>query len=342
MMNGIESVLIGETPAVRQLRVMVARVAPTDIPVLVEGPTGVGKELVARALHAGSGRSGRLVAFNVCAVAETMFEDALFGHVKGAFTGAASDAPGYLAEANGGTAFFDEIGELPLAPQAKLLRAVETREFRPVGARYDRRSDFRVVAATNRQLSELVAGGRFRSDLVHRLTGFVLRVPPLAERLDDVALLARHLLRNAPGRQCAELTPGAIALLREQPWPGNVRELRHVVERAAVFAPSSVVDRDAVFAALDCARPPVSCPPVSFARSRLFDVLERHGWDTERAAADLGVHRATVYRRMKRLGIPPMVPEDGCNHRRELRQDSPASCIEAPPWRDATAPMDRA
>lgn len=312
----IATLIVGESPAIRRLRALIARLGPTTLPVLVQGPTGAGKELVARALHVASRRTGRLVAFNVCAVADTMFEDALFGHVKGAFTGAAGDSPGFLAEANGGTMFLDEIGELPLGPQAKLLRVLETHEFRPVGARYDRRSDFRVVAATNRQLPELSGSGRFRLDLLHRLSGFVLSLPPLVDRTEDIPLLVRRVLAEMTGGAGGEMSPSALALLQRQPWPGNVRELRHVVERAAILAGSRIVGRDAIQEALDVARmrsddvvrePEVRSPHsgsrVGFARRRLLDLLERCDWDTARAAAELGVHRATIYRRMKRLSI---------------------------------------
>jgi DNA-binding NtrC family response regulator len=318
----IAALIIGETPAVRRLRALVARLAPTALPVLVHGPTGAGKELVARALHLASGRTGRHVAFNVCAVAESMFEDALFGHVKGAFTGAAGDSPGFLAEANGGTVFLDEIGELPMAPQAKLLRALETHEFRPVGARHDRRSDFRVVAATNRPLTALAAEGQFRLDLLHRLSGFVLELPALAARLDDLPLLARHLLHALPGRAGAELSAGAVALLQQQAWPGNVRELRHVVERAAILSATNAVGREAVAEALELAAahaPIAHDAPAGFAQRRLLEVLEHCGWDTVLAAEQLSVHRATVYRRMKRLGIDTTRADDVAAARDEAR-----------------------
>ena len=178
----------------RELRALIARVAPLRMPVLIEGATGTGKELAAALLHRDSGRSGGLVAFNVCALGESMFEDALFGHVKGAYTGALGESLGFLREANGGTAFFDEISGLPLPLQAKLLRAIETGVFRPIGASRDAMSEFRTVAATNEQLRELVAAGRFREDLMHRLSGITVRMPTLAERVDDIPELVRHFL----------------------------------------------------------------------------------------------------------------------------------------------------
>src|SRR3954470_19051267 len=195
----IGSAIVGDSSAIQQLRALIATVAPTRLPVLVEGPTGSGKELVAAALHQASGRRGRLVAFNVCAIGDALFEDALFGHVRGAFTGAANDSAGFLREADAGTVFLDEISGLPWALQAKLLRAVETGEFRPVGAARDARSDFRVVAATNEHLDDLVECGRFRADLKHRIGGVVISVPTLAERVDDIPDLTRYFARRATG-----------------------------------------------------------------------------------------------------------------------------------------------
>jgi DNA-binding NtrC family response regulator len=173
-MTAADALLIGEAPAVRRLRRTVERIAPSRLPVLIEGPTGSGKELVAELLHQRSGRRGELVAFNVCAIGETMFEDALFGHVRGAYTGASGDAPGFLREAHGGTVFLDEIGGLPPLLQPKLLRALETGVFRPIGSARDSTSDFRLVSATNDGIESLVAAGRVRADIAHRLSGFVV------------------------------------------------------------------------------------------------------------------------------------------------------------------------
>ena len=285
----------------RELRALIARVAPTRLPVLIEGPTGSGKELVAAQLHRGSGRTGSLVAFNVCAIGDTMFEDALFGHVRGAYTGAIGEAMGFLREANGGTAFFDEISGLPLPLQAKLLRAIETGVFRPIGAARDARSDFRPIAATNDDLSQLVREGRFRTDLWHRLSGVVLRAPPLVDHVDDIPLLARHFL----GAAC-RVTDEALASLMTRAWPGNVRELRQVLDAASVFA-NGPIDVAAIDAALaNRGRDPsnASSPARSLAeRSELVAVLQSAAWDTGRAASALGIHRATMYRRMKRHGI---------------------------------------
>lgn len=288
----------------RRLRALIATVAPTRLPVLIEGATGSGKELVAALLHRQSGRSGALVAFNVCALGESMFEDALFGHVKGAYTGALNESLGFLREANGGTAFFDEISGLPLPLQAKLLRAIETGVFRPIGAARDARSDFRPVAATNEGLRDLVDRGRFRADLRHRLSGVVLAVPSLSERVDDVPDLVRHFLRCA-GRPELDVTPEAMARLQDSTWPGNVRELKQVVDVASAFARHAVDEGalDLAFANRHSSSPEQSGAEDLVERRALVDVLETADWDTGRAASILGIHRATIYRRMKRHGI---------------------------------------
>jgi DNA-binding NtrC family response regulator len=304
--NGIAGdQIVGETLAVRRLRELALRVAPSRVPVLIQGPTGSGKELVAQALHTASRRSGPFVAFNVCAIAESMFEDTLFGHVRGAFTGAVGEARGYLAEAHHGTLFLDEISGLTLASQAKLLRAIETREFRPVGARADRTSDFRVVAATNEDLDTLVDAGRFRPDLLYRLRGVSIEVPPLRDRSADIPLLADHFAQQmAPVGKRIEIRPEALAMLEGHGWPGNVRELRQAIECAVALGDGKVLGRDEVAAALQQVHSHrLNIGPDELARAWLREVLEGHEWNTARAAAELGIHRATLYRRMQRLGL---------------------------------------
>ena len=303
--------IVGEHPTIERLRSTIERIAPTALPVLIQGPTGSGKELVAQALHARSGRPGLLVAFNVCAITESMFEDALFGHVRGAFTGAATDAPGYLLEADGGTAFFDEIGSLPLASQSKLLRAVETREFRPVGGRRDRFSDFRMITATNEPLSELVVSGRFRRDLAHRLGGLILTVPSLRERQTDIPLLVTHFIDRARAVDMRwEVSEGALDALVAHEWPGNVRELSYVVDRMLFSSTSPRITRAIALEALGSTRS--DAPEVdTFERRRLMALLAEHDWDKSKVASRLGVSRATMYRRLKRAAItmPADMPE---------------------------------
>lgn len=298
--------MLGDHPRMREVYRLVRRVAPTDMPVLILGETGTGKELVARALHALSGRRGPFVAFNVGAISETLMEDALFGHVRGAFSGAIGPSAGYLREAHGGTAFMDEIGALPLAAQPKLLRAIETRQFRPVGGQADVLSDFRLVAATNADLAALVGRGLFRADLAHRVTGIVVALPPLRDRLDDVPVLAREFARQAGTKLGATetLDEEALAVLRAHDWPGNVRELIHLIEAACLVADGGALGRREICAALaqPRARPP-GAEPASGERARLAKVLAAVGWDTAAAAQLLGIHRATVYRRAARFGL---------------------------------------
>ena len=301
--NPAESILVGVSPALVELRATIARFGPTKLPVLIEGPTGSGKELVASALHQASGRPGAHVAFNLCAVSESMFEDALFGHVKGAFTGAVTDRAGFLSEATGGTVFLDEIAGLDLGCQAKLLRAIETGTFRPVGASRDRMSDFRVIAASNESLTDQARQGRFRKDLLHRLAGVVLRVPSLADRPEDIVPLSRHFLARLE-RSLALSSAAECALVRHA-WPGNVRELKLTIERASILSVGNTIETDVVRAAIhsqpDCVDAPV--PRDIAERNDLVELLEAVGWDTMRAAEHLGVHRATVYRRMRQWGI---------------------------------------
>jgi len=230
--------LVGTSPAMQQVFKQISLAAPTDLPVLIEGETGTGKELVARAIHAhGPRHRGPFVATSLAALAAGVIESELFGHVRGAFTGASGDRPGLLASAAGGTIFLDEIGDAPLDIQVKLLRALENRESTAVGATKTQPLDVRVIAATNRDLQAAIAAGAFREDLYHRLHVFPIRLPPLAARGDDIDLLARHFLaRHATGSRIPTISDELSAVLRARPWPGNVRELKHAVEYAAVVA----------------------------------------------------------------------------------------------------------
>jgi DNA-binding NtrC family response regulator len=288
--------IVGESVAVRTLRATIEQVAPSALPILIEGQTGAGKELVAQALHALSGRRGQLVAFNVCAIGDSMFEDALFGHVRGAFTGAVHDSPGFLREADGGTAFFDEISGLGLGFQTKLLRAIETGEFRPVGARSNARSDFRLVSATNEAIRPLVASGRFRADLMHRIAAMRVHVPPLRDRLEDIPLLVDHFLGSVAS--VAKPTSAAILFLQGHDWPGNVRELKNVVQSCAMMGGVTAERARSVITSRRDADQSVEAPGEL---RGLADALRRHGGDTVAVASELGVHRSTVYRWMRTL-----------------------------------------
>jgi DNA-binding NtrC family response regulator len=298
--SGLEA-LIGGSPVMHRLRERIAKAARSPLSVLIEGPTGSGKELVAAALHTESGRTGRFVGFNVCAIGDSVFEDALFGHVRGAFTGASGDSPGLLREAHQGTAFLDEVSGLQIGLQAKLLRALETGEFRPVGGRRDVCSNARIISATNEDLGALVAAQRFRPDLAHRLAGVTICVPSLAERAEDVRQLARYFLDNA-GFGAMKICDGALDLLQHRAWPGNVRELKNFVEWAAVLARDEL-DEGTVKQAVATRWMRESPEGVAAEVLELRALLVRHNWNKPRAAEELGVHRATIYRRMQRLQI---------------------------------------
>lgn len=300
----IADVLLGDSLALRQLRAMIVKVAPSDIPVLVCGPTGSGKEIVARSLHLASRRAGQFVAFNVCAISDTMFEDALFGHVRGAFTGASQTTKGYLAEARGGTLLLDEIGGLGLSSQAKLLRALETRCYRPVGGNTDLHSDFRLIAATNADLGQLVQAASFRDDLRYRLGAVVLQIPPLADRPEDIPVLVSHFLAAASPGQDRTLDRDAEQELLRYDWPGNVRELRHVIEAALVLAPAARIRAPDITNVLRTVRGDHRAAfRAGFFDRRMLAVLQEVGWRVTDAARELGVDRRTIYRRLQRLGV---------------------------------------
>ncbi|MEM6672023.1 MAG: sigma 54-interacting transcriptional regulator, partial [Planctomycetota bacterium] len=227
--------MIGSSPAMQEVYALIERVAPSDVPVLIQGETGTGKELVARAIHDNSSRRDeRMLAENCAAVPENLLESELFGHKKGAFTGAVEDRPGHFVAADGGTVFLDEIGDMPLPMQAKLLRVLQDGEVRPVGANKTRKVDVRIVAATHRDLPEAVRAGEFREDLLFRLNVITIHLPPLRERGDDVREIAQGLLPRIADEVGRDVTLSAEALdvLAAWSWPGNVRELENELRRA--------------------------------------------------------------------------------------------------------------
>jgi DNA-binding NtrC family response regulator len=308
--------IIGQDPAVVRLVERIERVAPTRATVLIVGESGSGKELVARALHvAGDRPGGPFVVLNCAAIARDLAESELFGHERGAFTGAVARRQGVFEQASGGTLFLDEIGELAPGLQAKLLRVLETGAVRPVGGAQEHRVAVRVVAATHRRLVDEVAAGRFRLDLFHRLAQVTLEVPPLRARPGDLPLLCAHFL----GEVAAEvgprsLAPGALELLRRAPWPGNVRELRHVLFQAALFS-GPVVTTEDLCAALggDPVVPlraagelTVSLVGRSYAdieREIYVQVLRHHGGNRRAAADALKLSKSTLCDRVRRLGL---------------------------------------
>ena len=305
--------LLGESAALRRLRELVARVARSDAPVLVVGETGSGKELVARALHRHGARpDGPFVALNCAALPEHLLESELFGHARGAFTDARTPRTGLLLHANGGMLFLDEIAELPLALQPKLLRALQERCVRPVGSEEETPFDARVVAATNRDLDAAVEEGRFREDLFFRLDVLRIEVPPLRARGSDVLLLAQHFLREAAsrsGKAVIGLSHGAAEKLLQYAWPGNVRELANCIERAVALTdheqilvedlPERIRDYGAghVLVASD---DPSELVPLEVVEQRYVTrVMEAVGGNKTLAARILGVDRKTLYRKLR-------------------------------------------
>jgi DNA-binding NtrC family response regulator len=294
--------LVTEDPAMRELFALLVRSAASDLPVLLQGESGTGKELFARAVHKHSPRSGLpFVAVNCAAVPENLIESELFGHEKGAFTGAGDRKLGLFEVAGRGVLFLDEIGEIALATQPKLLRALENGEFFRVGGTRAVTSHVRVVTASNRDVLGEVEAGRFRQDLYYRLNGITLTLPPLRERRGDIRLLARHFLEKAAPAKL--LSSEAVDALSAYPWPGNVRELRMVMERAALLASSEVIG--VADLRLTSARPPSSGPswPTDLSLAQMETeyiraVLERHGGQRGKAARALGIDPKTLYNKL--------------------------------------------
>ena len=312
--------VVGRTPAMVEVYKTIARVAPGPSTVLVTGESGTGKELVARAIHRHSLRRKRpFVAVDCAALTETLLESELFGHVRGAFTGAVADAPGLFAEADGGTIFLDEIGDVTPALQAKLLRVLQEHEVRPVGGTEWRKVDVRIIAATNRDLGGAVATGRFREDLYYRLKVVTIHLPPLRERREDIPLLVDHLVRKAAascGKRVTGVSESALALLGAYDWPGNIRELGHVLERSVALAQHEVLAAEDLPDDIGAAPPqnggalpashPADRPTLAELKRRYIEqVLEESGGNVSRAAAVLGVDRRSLYRMLQRYGLPP-------------------------------------
>lgn len=302
--------LVGESAPMQELYRMIDRLAPTGLPILITGPSGVGKDLVARGIHQRSTRaSGPLVVENMAAIPAALLESELFGHERGAFTGAVRGHAGLFAEASGGTFFLDEIGDLPLDLQAKLLRALEQGEVRPVGASKSRKVDVRIVAATNRDLPARVSEGAFRSDLYYRLDVAEIRVPSLAQRVEDIPLLVRHFLGQLAERerQAKNMSSEVLAALMQRPWPGEVRELRNEVARIFYLSGSQINQPEMVRAAPET-RSGDNAQPMSFKlesmeRAAVRRALEATGGKKEQAAKLLGISRAGLYTKLKRLGL---------------------------------------
>jgi len=317
-------VMVGESPALRRLRAEIAQAAPTSGRALIFGENGTGKELVARAIHAGSLRaSGPFVEVNCAAIPEELIESELFGHVKGAFTGALAARKGKFELADGGTLFLDEIGDMSLKTQAKVLRALQEQRIEPVGGAGSVEVDVRVIAATNKNLEEEIRKGRFREDLFFRLNVIPFQVPPLRERREDIALLAGHfmdVLSAEHGRRPRVIAPEALLALSQLPWPGNVRELRNIIERLVIMTPGDAIERrhlpasllEALPAGAASAAEPAPIDAGTLARARedferryILGKYHECGGNMSRTAEALGVERSNLYRKMKGYGLLP-------------------------------------
>ena len=309
--------IVAESPAMRKVCEMIERVAPTDATVLIQGESGTGKELVAKAIHSYSKRkNGRFVAINCAAMPEPLLESEMFGHVKGAFTGASSDKEGLFEVAAGGTLFLDEIGSMPLSIQGKLLRVLQEREIRRVGGTATVPVDVRVLAASNCMLESLIEEGRFREDLYYRLSVIPIEVAPLTQRKEDILPLVYHFLRTeiGPGKDLPEIDSDAQLILENYTWPGNVRELENAIRHAVTFAKGgkiTVADLPAKISATVPATPAAASSPSAQYKGKsleaclrtkekeyLSQVLETSGGDKEAAAKALKISLATLYRKL--------------------------------------------
>ena len=312
--RGLGSGILTRSAAFKKVLRTVEKVAAARTPVLIEGESGVGKELLAQHLHRLSPRAGRaFVDLNCAAVPSSLLESELFGHERGAFTGAGNEKPGLVEVADGGTLFLDEVGEMAAEIQSKFLRVLDSGTFYRVGATRKRRADFRLVAATNRDLSAEMDAGRFRKDLFYRIHGVRVVIPPLRERPEDISLLVEHFSRALPAPR--KFTPEALKALASHDWPGNVRELHFAVERAGLLAEGDVIDVSDLPPEILGGRPVRRAPPEARREGpklsaddgldpvRIREALERARWHRGEAAQMLGVSSRTLYRWMKRLGL---------------------------------------
>ncbi|MGB7728016.1 MAG: sigma-54 dependent transcriptional regulator [Candidatus Acidiferrum sp.] len=316
--------IIGKSPAMLEVFDFARKVARHYTNVLLVGPTGSGKELVARAIHQISPVSQqRLAVCNCSAMVDTLLESQLFGHVRGAFTGATDTRPGLFEYANGGTVFLDEVGETSLAMQAKLLRVIQNREIQRVGSPEIKQVNVRLIAATNRDLRAEVLSGRFREDLFYRLSSIQIRIPSLAERLEDIPLLVQLFLKkynDAYGKDIAGLTRRAQTVLLQHPWPGNVRELENVISTACITATGDFIDLSDLPEQLNHRTPRLAgdedWQPLSLDEVRkvhIQKVLQMCNGNRLRAAQILGIGRTSLYRYLKRDGcdLPPRLRTNG-------------------------------
>lgn len=303
-----ESEMIGSSPKMIAIYKVVSRVAPTDATILIEGETGTGKELVARMIHRNSTRAEHpFVPVDCASIAPALLESELFGALKGAYTGADRDRPGVFEAANLGTVFLDEIGDIELNFQLKLLRFLQEREVRPLGSARARKVDVRVIAATNRDLQKMVEEGKFREDLWFRLNVVRVTLPPLCERRGDLPLLAHFFLKkyNERYKQQARITETGLRAMEQYTWPGNVRQLQHLMERLTILAPNGRIDEHAVNMAIEASEPREQAGETlaETEMDQIRRVLAATGGNKSRAAKILGIERKTLYRKLERMGL---------------------------------------
>ena len=304
------SAIIGRDPKLLAVLDTIERVAATNAPVLILGENGTGKELIAEAIHKNSlRRNGPMVKVNLGGLSQSLFESEMFGYRKGAFTGAVADREGRFAAAEGGTIFLDEIGDLDINSQVKLLRVLQEHTYEPLGDTRTRRADVRVVCATNADLGEMLRDGSFREDLYYRINLITVTLPPLRERPDDIPLLVDHLLRKVSanaGRDMPDVTEDAMQLLKEQSWPGNIRQLANIVERTLLVTPGDTLDaRDFQAQGLSPEKNGVYSNGrlKSREKTEIENALTESGGNLTRAAALLGITRQTLYRRLAKYNI---------------------------------------
>jgi two-component system, NtrC family, response regulator HydG len=309
--EGSVAALIGSSAPMMRVKELIAKAATAPGTVLITGETGTGKELVARAIHSGSVRAAKpFVALNCAALTESLLENELFGHARGAFTGAAAARPGLIEHANGGTLFLDEIGTMPKSLQAKLLRSLESGEVRRIGENETRHVDVRFLAATNLDIQSAIDSGDFRSDLFYRLNVHRIHLPPLRERGDDVRALIGHFIGRFGGGSVSASTPAATAALLAYTYPGNVRQLQHIIQRAVAVARGTSIDVDDLPEEVLAVRTPPAAQEGSVAAAReraeremIVTTLARNNGEVSAAAREMQVSRTTMWRLMKKHGI---------------------------------------
>ncbi len=310
--------MVGKDPAIQKIFEIIPVVAASDATILIEGPTGTGKDVLAKVIHTASSRAKNpLVKVNCAALPDNLLESEMFGYVKGAFTGADHDKPGRFQDADRGTIFLDEIGDLPLSLQAKLLRVLEDREFYPLGSRKTIKVDVRIISATNQHLAQLVKQRRFREDLFYRLNVMRLELPPLRERRGDIPLLISHILKRlrvTRDSRAENFSNEAMDVLLNYDFPGNVRELENIIEHALIVCQSEIIERHHLPLALQQGIAPLMAAEkagltdttgASSEKEQILDMLQKYSWNKGKTAAALNINRTTLWRKLKKYNISP-------------------------------------